>query len=197
VFKISDVDIESSAWTTFRRAVGDDSRFVFITRLLTDLEVWSLLASVDVVLSTHRAEGYGMVSAQAMLSGCMVVATGWSGNLEFMPSDGGMLMPYTLVPVKDVEGIYVVEGTKWAEIDERETSTTLRRLYSDPALRRRLALSGKDHARSYFRLHRQELTELMRTWHETSLSHEPAPYGGGEARSGPAPCVSSAINKPV
>jgi glycosyltransferase involved in cell wall biosynthesis len=196
VFKISDVDIESSAWTAFRQAVGDDPRFVFITRLLPDLEVWSLLASVDVVLSTHRAEGYGMVSAQAMLSGRVVVATGWSGNLDFMPSDGAMLMPYTLVPVKDVEGIYVVEGTKWAEIDEQETSTTLRRLYSDPVLRSRLALSGKDHVQSYFRLRRQELTELMRTWHEEGLSHQPAPYGGGETRRGLA-CNSSAIKKPV
>jgi hypothetical protein len=164
VFKVSDVDIEAPAWTTFRREVGDDPRFVFITQFLTDLEIWSLLASVDVVLSTHRAEGYGMIPAQAMLSGCTVIATGWSGNLEFMTSDSAMLMPYTLVPVNDVEEIYVIEGAKWAEVDEHETSVTLRRLYADPVLRSGLARSGKEHARAYFERHRHNLIEVIRTW---------------------------------
>ena len=46
--------------------------------------VEGLLAVSDVVLSLHRAEGLGLVPAQAMLRGIPVVATGWSGNLQYM-----------------------------------------------------------------------------------------------------------------
>ena len=90
IFKISDVDIEGAAWKDFRTAVGNDPRFVFITEFFTDHEMLSLYASIDVALSTHRAEGYGMIPALAMLCGRVAVATGWSANLDFMTPDNSI-----------------------------------------------------------------------------------------------------------
>ena len=167
VLKITDVDIEGSAWTAFQREVGHDLRLIFITDFLTDLEMWSLYASIDVALSTHRAEGYGMIPAQAMLSGRAAVATGWSAILDFMTPDNAILLPYTLVPVKDVDERYVIKDTFWAEVDEDATAAALQRLYADPGFRDRLALAGKASIEAYLARHRNELIGYMRTWHRS------------------------------
>ena len=168
VFKVSDVDVEASAWTTFQAEVGDDPRFVFVPEFLTDVEMWSLFASIDVALSTHRAEGYGMIPAQAMLSGRAVIATGWSGNLDFMTPDNSILLPYTLVPVNDVDQRYVVEGACWAEVDDDSVSAALRRLYADPNFRNHLALAGKNSIEGYLARHKIDLIAYMRSWHRTT-----------------------------
>ena len=54
------------------------------TRTLPAAESHALTACADIVLSLHRSEGFGLVLAEAMLLGKPVVATGWSGNMEFM-----------------------------------------------------------------------------------------------------------------
>ena len=73
IFNISDVDIEAAAWEDFRAAVDDDRRFVFVTDFPSDHEMLSLFASIDVALSTHRAEGYG----RFQLWRCLVAAQPW------------------------------------------------------------------------------------------------------------------------
>jgi hypothetical protein len=167
VLKITDVDIEGSAWTAFRRDVGDDPRFVLVTDFLTDLEMWSLFASIDVALSTHRAEGYGMIPALAMLSGRAAVATGWSAILDFMTPDNAILLPYTLVPVTDVDERYVIKGTCWAEVDENAAAAALRRLYADSGFRSRLALAGKNSIDADLARHKDDLISYMRNWHRS------------------------------
>ena len=164
VLKISDIHIEPAAWTAFRAEVGDDPRFVFITEFLTDVEMWSLYASIDVALSTHRAEGYGMVPALAMLSGRAAIATGWSGVLDFMTPDNAILLPYTLVPVKDADELYAIENAYWAEVDEDAASAALRRLYLDPDFSDRLARAGKNSIEAYLERHRSHLLDYMRSW---------------------------------
>ena len=164
VLKISDVDIEGAAWADFRREVGNDPRFVFVTDFLTDQEMWSLFASIDVALSTHRAEGYGMIPALAMLSGRAAVATGWSAVLDFMTPDNSILLPYRLVPVDDVDKRYVIEGAHWAEVDEDAASAALRRLYEDTNFRDRLALAGKQSIEAHLAGHRQDLVDYVQSW---------------------------------
>ena len=168
VFKVSDVDVEPSAWTTFRAEVGDDPRFVFVPEFLTDLEMWALFASIDVALSTHRAEGFGMIPAQAMLSGRAVIATGWSGNLDFMTPDNAVLLPYRLMPVSDVDERYVIEGAGWAEVDEDATAVALQHLYADPTFRSRVALAGKNSIEAYLARRKNDLVGYMRSWDRSS-----------------------------
>lgn len=104
---------------------------------LSDAALDDLFRVSDVLLSLHRAEGYGLPMAEAMAHGIPVVATGWSGNLEFMGHDESVLVPCKLIPVKDESGIY--RGSVWAEPDIDAAAVALRRLADDPAYYARMA----------------------------------------------------------
>ena len=63
------------------------------TRTLPPADRHALTACADIVLSLHRGEGFGLVMAEAMLLGKPVVATGWSGNTDFMDTSNAALGP--------------------------------------------------------------------------------------------------------
>jgi glycosyltransferase involved in cell wall biosynthesis len=64
-------------------------------------EYLDLLRECDVLLSLHRAEGSDLVMIEAMPMGKPVVATAWSGNLDFMTERSACLVPARLVRVSD------------------------------------------------------------------------------------------------
>jgi len=118
-------------------------------RLLTDPlsydEVLSLYASADVYVSLHRAEGLGLGMLEAMALGKPVVATAYSGNMDFMDADVGMLIDYRLVAVRPspaYDPSIIGDNQKWAEPDIDQAAAAMRRLYEDPALRQRFGAHG-------------------------------------------------------
>jgi glycosyltransferase involved in cell wall biosynthesis len=100
----------------------------------------SLQSSVDVVLSPHRSEGFGLVMAEAMFAGKPVIATNWSGNMDFMDDTCAALIQSKVVPVADPSGVYKT-GT-WAQPDLDHAAALIARLATDEAERRRLAVAG-------------------------------------------------------
>lgn len=103
---------------------------------LSDHAMSSLIASTDIFLSLHRAEGFGLGPASAMRAGRAVVATGWSGNMDYMDAETAALVPYTLVPVADADGIY--QASQWAEPDAEVAIELVARLIADDDERARL-----------------------------------------------------------
>lgn len=107
----------------------------------------ALMQRADIVLSLHRAEGFGLVLAEAMLRGKPVVATGWSGNLGFMDEASAALIGYELVPMRDESGVYQrLAGARWAEPDIDHAAAWLLRLGEDAALRADFGAKARLHA---------------------------------------------------
>jgi glycosyltransferase involved in cell wall biosynthesis len=104
------------------------------TRVLPPEDSHALTACADIVLSLHRGEGFGLVMAEAMLLGKPVVATGWSGNTDFMNDSNAALVRYRLVPARDDRSVYC---GLWAEPDVADAANHLRALADDPERRRR------------------------------------------------------------
>ncbi len=69
----------------------------------------------DVYMSLHRSEGFGLPLAEALCGGMPVVATGWSGNIDFMDAANSYLLEYSLIDVHDAQGKYPDDLGQWAE----------------------------------------------------------------------------------
>ncbi len=113
------------------------------TRFLPAADHAALIAASDIVMSLHRSEGLGLVPAEAMLLGKPVVATGWSGNMQFMDAASAALVGYRLVPPQDPRRVYEVPHAVWAEPDRQEAVAHLRRLADDAAERVALGARGR------------------------------------------------------
>ncbi len=110
-------------------------------------DVLSLYASADVYVSLHRAEGLGLGMLEAMALGKPVIATAYSGNMDFMDEDTAVLVGLPVGrPVKPSRAYdlsVVGENQQWAEPDIDQGSAAMRKLYRDAALRDRLGASAR------------------------------------------------------
>jgi glycosyltransferase involved in cell wall biosynthesis len=84
----------------------------------------ALYAACDAYASLHRAEGFGLTIAEAMAFGKPVIATGYSGNLEFMRPEDSYLVPWSPTPIP--EGLPYPAGSLWAEPDLDEAARLMR-----------------------------------------------------------------------
>jgi hypothetical protein len=115
---------------------------------LDDAALDALYDRADVLLSLHRAEGYGLTLAEAMRRGLPVVATDWSGNVDFFSKSVGIPVPWTLVPAEDPQHTYHHPHIRWAEPDLDAAAAALRRLRDEPGLAVQLGAAGAAFAAS-------------------------------------------------
>lgn len=100
-------------------------------------EMDALVQRSDAVVSLHRAEGFGFTPAEAMAQGRPVIATRYSGNLDYMTDENSLLVDGPLVAIGSGAGPYP-SGARWADPNLVAAGAAMRRLVEDPALARRL-----------------------------------------------------------
>ena len=142
VIKISNPKPEDIGFVEER--MGGSDGYVLITDRMDKKKLNSLIRLCDVYLSLHRAEGFGLVIAEAMRLGTPVVATNWSSNTEFMTEESTCPVDYKLIPVN---GAYQFDNGKmrWADPDTHQATAYLRRLKEDPDYRRQKAEAGQQY----------------------------------------------------
>lgn len=146
VIKLTGHENYAADYNEIRAAIGDAPNIRILTETLSEPALHGLIAASNVVLSLHRAEGFGLVPATAALLGIPVIATAYSGNLDFMAPESSALIQYKLVPVSGPDSIYNIPHAMWAEPDIEDAATWLRRLFGDTALRAKLGTAGQHHA---------------------------------------------------
>ena len=123
---------------------------VYLTdRMLSRARVNGLISACDSVVSLHRSEGFGLILAEAMYLGKPVVATGWSGNMDFMNSGNSCPIAYELVTL-DRTHHYYAAGQQWAEPDIDHAAHLMRRVFEDPDFRTQISERGRETIRSQF-----------------------------------------------
>lgn len=101
----------------------------------------AMIASCDCYVSLHRSEGLGLTMAEAMYFERPVIATAYSGNLDFMSGDNSCLVPYALTEIGDDAPPYPAHG-EWAEPDVEYAARMMRKVYEDPDFAARLGRRG-------------------------------------------------------
>lgn len=141
-----------------REAEGAPVRFM--DGYLSRLEILQLMASVDSYVSLHRSEGYGLPFAECMLLEKPVIATGYSGNVDFMNHSNSLLVRHRLIEIDQPCGPYPL-GARWADPDLEHAAELMRQVAAD-----------RDRSREIGRSARRELSRTLsfdtigRTIHE-------------------------------
>ncbi len=111
--------------------IGEDDRFVLLDGAFSRAEIGGLIAAVDCFVSLHRAEGFGRVIAEAMLLRTPVVATNWSGSVDFLNRKTGFPVDGALRRVAAEEYVFW-EGSDWAEPSLESAAAALRAVAARP-----------------------------------------------------------------
>jgi glycosyltransferase involved in cell wall biosynthesis len=91
----------------------------------------AMIASCDCYVSLHRSEGLGLTMAEAMHFGRPVIATGYSGNLDFMTAENSYLVPHTGTTIGPDAEPYPADGW-WAEPNLEIAAQIMRGVVAEP-----------------------------------------------------------------
>jgi glycosyltransferase involved in cell wall biosynthesis len=133
-----------------RYAARGRSDIIVVDEYLSASEKDALTARCECYVSLHRSEGFGLTMAEAMAWGKPVIATGYSGNLEFMDDDNSYLVPFRRGATRTTSRPYP-PGLEWAEPDLAEAARLMRHVYENPIEARDKGARGqmrirKDHS---------------------------------------------------
>jgi glycosyltransferase involved in cell wall biosynthesis len=149
VIKMNGMDERPDEFKAFIQSIDrKDPRIILMDRVLTDREMKAVVKLCDCFLSLHRSEGFGRGLAEAMYLGKPVIATGYSGNLDFTNEQNACLVDYKLVPVKDHEYPFAT-GQKWAEPDIDHAVWYMRRLIRESQYAHVLGQRAAEFIRTY------------------------------------------------
>lgn len=134
--------LDDSLWRECMRKAAQDPRIIIRNTVMDRLEYYELLQCCDVVLSLHRAEGFGRLMAEAMALGIPVVASAYSGNMDFMNDKNSWLVSGETLPV--LFGDYpFYQDQIWFEPDVGSAAEALRDCASNAEKRGQFVIAAK------------------------------------------------------
>jgi hypothetical protein len=176
VVKLHSAGADPQALGALRAAAAGRDDIRLLDAPLAHAQALALIGRADVLLSLHRAEGFGLPIAEALALGRAVLATGWSGSETLLAEIPQARLPFTLTPVLDPGGPYDDPSQSWAEPDLDAAAARIAALAADPAQRAAIAAAGA-----------HSLRALNAAWTAERLHAEPwaaavssgAPRGAG------------------
>jgi glycosyltransferase involved in cell wall biosynthesis len=142
VLKTINGDANPEARATVAEAAAGHPDVHLVERVLSRGDKDALMAACDCYVSLHRAEGFGITLAEAMWLGKPAIATGFSGNLDFMDAETSFLVDHELVPIGPGNEPYPADG-EWAEPDVGHAARLMREVFEHPERARAVGELGR------------------------------------------------------
>ena len=187
-------DAAERALAQVRSETGSDARVELRAEAWSDTEVEALHARGDCYLSLHRGEGWCYPLFDAAAKGIPVVATAYSGPLEYLDTEHHQLVPYRLTPVRQPY-LYYHSRMRWADPDVEEAAARLRWVYEHrdearaKAVEAAAALNHRYSQEEVGLLAKQRLLDLLPKTHPNGIRETAIPQP-------PAPIVQPALSAP-
>jgi glycosyltransferase involved in cell wall biosynthesis len=130
VLKISNSKSRVEVLQAIEKFTDSTESIILVDKYLDRARINALISCCNCYVSLHRAEGFGLPLAEAMYYGKPVVATAWSGNMDFMNKDNSFPVNYSLVQIEhNVE--HYTRGAYWAEPNIDHAAELMRKVVSD------------------------------------------------------------------
>lgn len=167
VLKLNGLDSAPHILTQLRDELGDMIQHVtFLHSVMSDNEIKNLVRSCDCFVSLHRSEGFGRGIAEAMYLGKPVIATAYSGNMDFMSGNTSLEVGYQLAPVGEGEYPHW-QHQVWANADVAQAAKYMVMLIDDPSSGFELGRRASAHIRTKFGYRASGLRYRQRLEHIT------------------------------
>ena len=127
VLKSVNGDKEPENLEELRRSVGDRGDIRIIDGYLPAAQKNALVGFCDCYVSLHRSEGFGLTIAEAMSLGKPAIATGYSGNVDFMNDDNSYLVGWKSSLVGPDQ--FFPPDDRWSEPDVADGARLMRHVY--------------------------------------------------------------------
>ena len=181
-----------------REAAEGRSNVWLIERQVSTVAKNAMIASCDCYVSLHRSEGFGLTLAEAMYFGKPVIATGYSGNLDFMTEENSYLIRHRMTRIGEDALPYPADAV-WADPDKSHAAKLMRQVVERPdeaAERGRLAaedLPAHTPRAASGALIKQRLDEIA--WSRAAAASS-AENGSGASAGGPVPLSAGGTPPP-
>ncbi len=147
VLKCSSSNWNPSAMTSIIKAVKGLNVRIIDSYLNKD-ELHALMCLSDCYVSLHRSEGFGLPLAESMYLEKPVIATKYSGNMDFMNDENSFLIKYKMTEIEKDIGLYK-KGNRWADPDVKHAAELMDFVYSEREAARKTGKTASEDIRRY------------------------------------------------
>jgi glycosyltransferase involved in cell wall biosynthesis len=130
IIKTFNLERNEELMKKLNQTILNSENIILINENYDKAKMESLIQNCDGLISLHRSEGFGLTMAEAMSYGKPVVATGYSGNIDYMNCNNSFLVKYDFTELKDDCGI-LKKGFIMSEPDLNHASELLKFIVSN------------------------------------------------------------------
>lgn len=110
----------------------EEPRLNVLSGFVDQAALLEFLREIDAFVLPSRGEGFGLCALEAMSTGLPVIATNWSGPVEYLGCDFSLPLAYRLVDAGGTEAHKIHFFGMWAEPDYEHLRYLLRWVYDHP-----------------------------------------------------------------
>lgn len=138
--------LAKSTLTEARRSVGSSARVELRCEGWSEADVAALHARGDCYVSLHRGEGWSLPLFEAACRGKEIVATGFSGPLDYLNASAHRLVRHKSGTVRQ-RYAYYLSSMQWAEPDITHAAELMRHVEQSRGTTRQIAVAHAERLR--------------------------------------------------
>ncbi|MBP5975111.1 glycosyltransferase [Brasilonema sp. CT11] len=148
VLKFSNAHKFPDKYKQLKDLAQDFKNIKIIDKYLLKNDVNTLIYHSDCYVSLHRSEGFGLTIAEAMFYGKPVIATAYSGNIDFMNVNNSFPVKYSLTTLTEDYAHYK-KGSTWAEPDIDHAAYLMQYVFKNYEEVKQIGAKAAEDIRSY------------------------------------------------